>query len=115
VMEGPHTFTVAWTSARFRDRNPILYKALFAAMQEATDIVNKDKRGAAALWIADSQSKLALDFVDRIVAGPLVRWTMVPENTMKFARFMLTNGMLKAAPESWRDYFFPEIHSADGS
>jgi len=115
VMEGPHTFTVAWTSARFRDRNPVLYKALFAAMQEATDIVNKDKRGAAALWIADSQSKLALDFVDRIVAGPLVRWTMVPENTMKFARFMVTNGMLKAAPESWRDYFFPEIHSADGS
>jgi len=34
---------------------------------------------------------------------------------MKFAGFMLTNGMLKAAPESWRDYFFPEIHSADGS
>src|SRR3954462_10029189 len=78
VMEGPHTFTVAWTSARFRDRNPALYKALFAAMQEATDIINKDRRAAAALWISDSQSKLALDFVDRVVSGPLVRWTMVP-------------------------------------
>src|SRR4030095_12342208 len=76
VMEGPHTFTVAWTSARFRDRNPTLYRALFAAMQEATEIINKDRRAAAALWISDSQSKLALDFVDRIVSGPLVRWTM---------------------------------------
>ena len=37
------------------------------------------------LWITDSKSKLALDFVDRIVSGPQVRWTMVPENTMKFA------------------------------
>src|SRR5262245_42860210 len=115
VMEGPHTFTVAWTSARFRDRNPALYKALFAAMQEATEIISKDRRAAAALWISDSQSKLALDFVDRVVSAPLVRWTMAPENTMKFARFMATTGALKSAPESWRDYFFPEIHGENGS
>ena len=70
---------------------------------------------AAALWIEDSHSKLPLDFVDRVVSGPQVRWTMVPENTMKFARFMVTNGMLPAAPTSWRDYFFPEIHGVDGS
>src|SRR5215468_2480311 len=115
VMEGPHSFTVAWTSARFRDQNPVLYKALLAAMQEATDIVNKDRRAAGELWIADSRSNLAPEFVERIVAGPQVRWTMIPENTMKFARFMATNGMLKAAPDSWRDYFFPEIHNVDGS
>src|SRR5262245_37261490 len=115
VMEGPHTFTVAWTSARFRDRNPTLYRALFAAMQEATEIISKDRRAAAALWISDSQSKLALDFVDRVVSAPLVRWTMAPENTMKFARFMATTGALKSAPESWRDYFFPEIHGENGS
>ena len=115
VMEGPHTFTVAWTSARFRDANPVLYRALYAAMQEATDIVNKDKRAAAALWISDSKSKLALDFVNQVVSGPLVRWTMVPENTMKFARFMATTGMLKSAPASWSDYFFPEVHGNNGS
>ena len=115
VMDGPHTFTVAWTSAKFRDGNPVLYKALFAALAEATDIVNRDRRAAGALWIGDSHSKLALDFVDSVVSGPLVRWTMVPENTMKFARFMATTGALRAAPDSWRDYFFPEIHGRDGS
>jgi NitT/TauT family transport system substrate-binding protein len=115
VMDGPHSFTVAWTSARFRDQNPLLYKALMAALQEATDIVNKDKRAAAALWISDSNSKLPLDFVDRVVSGPQVRWTLTPENTIKFARFMQSVGTLKTAPESWRDYFFPEIYGADGS
>lgn len=115
VMDGPHSFTVAWATAKFREHNPALYKALFAAISEATAIVNQDRRAAAALWIKDSNSKLALDFVDRIVSGPQVRWTMVPENTMKFARFMGSNGMLKSPPESWRDYFFSEIHSADGS
>ena len=115
VMDGPHSFTVAWTSARFREQNPVLYQALVAAMTEATEIINRDRRAAAALWIDDSHSKLPLDFVDRIVSGPQVRWTMVPENTMKFARFMQTTGMLKAAPESWRDYFFPEVHALNGS
>src|SRR5262249_59251188 len=82
AMEGPHTFTVAWTSARFRDRNPVLYKALFAALQEATEIINKDRRAAAALWISDSKSKLALDFVDHVVSGPLVRRTIGPGDTV---------------------------------
>jgi NitT/TauT family transport system substrate-binding protein len=86
-----------------------------AAMSEATDIVNRDRRAAAALWIQDSSSKLPLDFVDAVVSGPQVRWTMVPENTMKFARFMQSTGMLKSAPTTWQDYFFPEIHSVNGS
>jgi NitT/TauT family transport system substrate-binding protein len=115
VMDGPHTFTLAWTSARFREQNPVLYRALIAAMQEATDLVNSDKRGAAALWIEDSHSKLPLDFVESIVGGPQVRWTLAPQSTMKFAHFMATSGMLKTAPESWRDYFFPEIYGVDGS
>ncbi len=114
VMDGPHSFTVAWTSARFREQNPILYKALMAAMREATDVVNRDRR-AAALWIEDSHSKLPLDFVDQVVSGPQVRWTMVPENTMKFARFMQSTGMIKTAPAAWQDYFFPEVHALDGS
>jgi NitT/TauT family transport system substrate-binding protein len=115
IMDGSHAFTVAWTSARFREHNPVLYKALLEALKEATDIVNKDRRAAAVLWIADSKSKLPLDFADRVVSGPQVHWTMVPENTMKFARFMQSVGTLHTAPESWRDYFFSEIHSLDGS
>jgi NitT/TauT family transport system substrate-binding protein len=115
VMDGPHSFTVAWTSASFRERNPVLYKAVVAALREATDIVNKDRRAAAGLWIKSTNSKLPLDKVAAIVSGPQVRWTMAPENTMKFAAFMHAIGSLKAAPQSWKDMFFPEIHDLDGS
>ena len=80
VMDGPHTFTVAWTSARFRDKNPVLYKALIAALKEATDIVDKDRAKAAGYWIKDVNSKLPLDKVtawcpDRRCAGPWCRRT----------------------------------------
>ena len=112
---GPHSFTVAWTSARFRDRNPTVYRALVAAIEEATEIVNRDRGAAAALWIADVKSKLPLDKVTAVVSGPQVRWTMVPESTMKFAEFMNGVGTLKASPGGWQDLFFPEINRLPGS
>lgn len=115
VMGGSHSFTVAWTSAKFRDNNPVLYKALIAARREATDIVNKDKRAAAAFWIEDGKSKLSLDMVTNIVSGPQVRWTMTPESTMKFADFMASVGTLKVEATSWKDYFFPEVYDLKGS
>src|SRR4029079_15981990 len=76
VMGGSHTFTVAWTSGKFRDGNPELYKALVAALKEATEIVNQDKMAAGALWIEDSKSKLPLDIGGHTVSRPQGRWDM---------------------------------------
>ncbi len=115
VLGGPHSFTVAWTTKRFHDANPKLYGALIAALKEATDIINADKRAAAALWIEDSKSKLPLDMVTKVLAGPQVTWTMMPQQTMKFATFMQEVGSIKAAPAHWQDLFFPEIHDLRGS
>jgi NitT/TauT family transport system substrate-binding protein len=115
VLGGPHTFTVAWTSRQFHDKNPKLYRALVDAIAEATDILNADKRAAAALWIEDSKSKLPLDMVSGILSGPQVKWTMAPEHTMKYADFMAEVGSIKVKPQSWKDLFFPEIHDLKGS
>lgn len=115
VMDGPHTFTVAWTTARFRDKNPVLYKALIAALKEATAIVDKDRARAAGYWIEDVKSKLPLDKVTAVVSGPQVQWTMTPLATMKYASFMASVGSLKEAPKSWKDLFFPEVHDLPGS
>src|SRR6476660_4085182 len=114
IMDGPHTFTCAWTSARFHDKNPVLYKALIAALKEATDIVDKDRKRAAGYWIEDVKSKLPLDKVTAVISGPQVHWTMAPLNTMKFATFMHSVGSIKEAPKSWKDMFFPEVHELFG-
>jgi len=115
AMGGPHTFTAIWTSKKFRDGNPKMYRAFVAALKEATDIVNKDKRKAAGYWIEDSKSKLPLDKATAIVSGAQVHWTMVPENTMKYADFMASVGRIKVKATSWKDYFFPEAYGMKGS
>jgi NitT/TauT family transport system substrate-binding protein len=115
VLGGSTSFTVAWTSRTFHDRNPLLYKALVEALSEATEILNADKSAAAALWIADSKSKLPLEMVTKILAGPQVKWTLTPENSMKYADFMYEVGSVKVKPDSWKDMFFPEINDLPGS
>lgn len=115
VFGGPHTFTVAWTSSQFRDKNPQLYKALIKAFAEATDMLNKDLKSAAQYWAEDVKSKLPIDKVAAIASGPQVKWTMTPQNSMKFAEFMHSVGTIKEMPANWKDLFFPEIHDQPGS
>jgi NitT/TauT family transport system substrate-binding protein len=115
VFGGPHTFTVAWTSSQFRDKNPALYKALVAAFDEATQMLNKDVRPASQYWIDNTRSKMTVDQVAAIAAGKEVRWTMVPENTMKYAEFMHAVGSIKVMPTDWKELFFPEVHGLSGS
>jgi NitT/TauT family transport system substrate-binding protein len=112
---GPHTFTVAWTSARFRKDNPELFGAFLDAVKEATSIIATDPKGTAQSWINDSNSKLPLEMVTKVVTGPGVEWTMTPAATMKFAKFMRRVGTIKREPASWKDTFFPEIGGLDGS
>lgn len=115
VFGGPHTFTLAWTSQQFRDKNPALYKALIAAFDEATQLLNTDVKPAAQYWIDNVKSKLPLEKVVEIASGKQVKWTMVPESTMKYAEFMHSVGSIKAMPASWKDLFFPEVHGLPGS
>jgi NitT/TauT family transport system substrate-binding protein len=115
IFGGPHTFTVAWTSSQFRDKNPALYKALVAAFQEATDLLNQDVKPAAQFWIDDVKSKMTVEKVAEIASGKEVRWTMVPESTIKYAQFMHAVGSIKVMPASWKDLFFPELHGLSGS
>src|SRR3954449_3179188 len=112
---GPHTFTVAWTSARFRKDNPELYAAFLDAVKEATGIIASDPQRTAQAWIDDSKSKLPLEMVTKVVSGKDVKWTMTPAATMKFASFMHKVGSIKHRPSSWKDLFFPEIAELDGS
>ena len=115
VFGGPHTFTVAWTSSQFRDKNPALYKALLAAFKEATDMLQKDVKEASQLWIDTGKSKLTVEKVAEIASGKQVRWTMVPENIVKYAEFMHSVGSIKNMPASWKDVFFSDIHDLPGS
>ena len=115
LMGGPNTYTVAYTSMKFHDRDPKLFQAVYNALNEATDRVNQDIRTAARYWIEDSDSKLSVDFVAAAGSGKDVQYTIVPNRTMQGADFMAEIGTIKVKPKSWKDYFFPEAYGLPGS
>ena len=112
---GKTTYTVAYTSKRFHDKNPKLYQAVYEALVEATDRVRNDLRTASQYWIEDSDSKLSIDFVAAAGTYGGTEWTTVPLATLKQAEFMAEVGTIKVKPASWKDYFFPEAHGLPGS
>jgi NitT/TauT family transport system substrate-binding protein len=116
IMGGATTFTMLSTTARFRDANPAAYAAVLAALEEANEIIRSDPRSAAEiLFAAESAAGFSVDELVEVLGDPDIRFTTTPENTVKYAEFMLEIGSIENRPGSWRDLFFPEIHGAPGS
>jgi len=115
IMGGSHTFTLVYTTAQFHDANPKVYGAFLAAIKEAIDMINRDKRGVASTYIEMTHSKESVADIVAIIDDPDVKFTMTPARTMNFADFMYQIRSLKKKPDSWKDYFFEEIHALPGS
>lgn len=116
VMGGNTTFTMLSTTRKFHDERPEAYRALLAALEEAMRMIRADPREAArVLEASGGGAGLSVDELAALIEDPDIAFTTTPANVMKYAEFMHSIGSLTAAPESWRDLFFPEIHAAPGS
>jgi NitT/TauT family transport system substrate-binding protein len=115
VMGGPNTFLMVWSTKKFRDENPKSYRAVVAALKEATDAINADKKRAAEIYVQAGGNKESVEKLLAIMNDPQVRYTMAPDRILPYAQFMHQVGTLKNKPESWKDLFFPEVHALPGS
>jgi NitT/TauT family transport system substrate-binding protein len=115
ILGGPATALVIAASTKYRDANPKSYRAFFDALKEAIDTINKDKRGAAKVYL--EQAKDTKDTVEDIYAminASDYAYTLTPQKVGKTADFMYKIGTVKTKPASWKDLFFPEVHSLPG-
>ena len=115
VLGGPATFNVVWTTGKFRSENPKLYDAFVKALEEATAIINRDKKAAAEAYLRISKDKDTVADILKMLNDPLIVYTQTPQSTMKYADFMTKVGSIKVKPESWKDLFFPNVHALPGS
>ncbi|MDH3671371.1 MAG: ABC transporter substrate-binding protein [Gammaproteobacteria bacterium] len=115
VLNGPATFTTVWTRSQFRDRNPRTFRAVYNALREAVDIINKDKRYAAEIYVQQADSSLSVDTMYQIISKPEIDFSTVPLSVIEYAEFMHQIGAIGSLPEAWTEVFFPEIHRERGS
>lgn len=116
ILGGPGTLNTVYATSRFRAENPKVYAAFLTAFKEATDFINKDKRAAARIYLQGSNDKsLTEDELVKMLDNPDIRYTMVPQGTMKVVSFMHKHGRIGVEPKVWSDMFFPEVHDLPGN
>jgi NitT/TauT family transport system substrate-binding protein len=112
---GAITSLTMWTTTRFRDENPTTYRAVVAALRDAVGVIAGDRRRAAEIFIRAEGSKLSVDAVADILAQPDLEFSTAPRHSLDLATFLARTGSIKSRPADWKDYFFPEAHTEDGS
>jgi NitT/TauT family transport system substrate-binding protein len=115
VLGGPISFNVVAATSKFYNENPKLYAVFLKSLEEATAFINKDKRAAADIYIKLTKDKSPVEDLLKIMNDPQVEYSLMPKNIMKMVEFMHKSGAIKVAPASWKDLFFPNMHSLPGS
>jgi NitT/TauT family transport system substrate-binding protein len=115
ALDGPVTFNVAWAKASFREQNPKVYKAFIAALDEANAFIQANPVEAAKIHLIEEKSNADEALVVSIIKDPDAKFTTVPLNVIKYADFLYRTGGIKAKADSWKDLFFPELHTSAGS
>ena len=115
ITGGPATQQVMVTSARFRDANPLGYKATMAAMEEAMAFIQANPKESADIYMRNVPSKIPAEYILQSVSDPKMGWSTTPKRIMLFVDFFTKTGAIKTRGDNWKDYFFPEIHDKPGS
>jgi NitT/TauT family transport system substrate-binding protein len=108
ILGAPVAFNIVATTTKFRAENPKLYAAFLAALREATEMVNKDKKWAAEAYLRLSKDKMPLDELMEIIQRPDVQFTtkLTPIDSM--IQFMARTGNFKNKPKSASELLFAE-------
>jgi NitT/TauT family transport system substrate-binding protein len=115
ILGGPATALVITTSSKFREANPKAYRAVIAAMKEAIDTINKDKRAASKAYLdAANDTKNSVDDIYAMISDKDYAYTLQPQKVFATAQFMAKIGSIKQAPASIDDLFFGDIPGLKG-
>jgi NitT/TauT family transport system substrate-binding protein len=116
TLGGPGTNGVMLMSKRFHDANPKVSQAVYAALSEAEEFINKNPGDAAQVYIKTTNEKRSnQEEMTGFISDPDNIWTTTPQQTMTFAGFMHKVGTMKREPSSWKDLYMPECHELAGS
>jgi NitT/TauT family transport system substrate-binding protein len=115
IVGGKHTQISIFNTKKFRDDNPKVFRAVYDALQEAMQIIAKDKKAAAALYLKLSGSKEDPALIEATLNDPDLDFTATPHKVMEFANFLHETGGIKNKPASWKDLYWETAHDLPGS
>jgi len=116
VLGGEHSTVAMYNTEKWKNDNPKLYACVWKSYRKAMAWINEDTDRAAALFHKFTKSKLPLDDVKAMVRDKKeMHYSLQPNLTMEFAKFMHSIGAIKNMPSSWKDYYWENNYDQKGS
>ncbi|HKS61774.1 MAG TPA: ABC transporter substrate-binding protein [Xanthobacteraceae bacterium] len=116
TLGGPTTNGVVFMAKKFRDANPKVTAAVYAAFEEVSAFIKKEPRQSGEIYIRMTNEKRSnADQMAKLISNPDNVWATTPLNAMRYVEFMHKVGTMKKQPSDWKDMFMPEVHALKGS
>jgi NitT/TauT family transport system substrate-binding protein len=115
VVGGGMTNGVFYSTTDFRDKNPVVVKAMVDAIKEAVDMVKADKKRAAEIYLEVNKESISAEELTQILNEPDMTFSAAPMNLLKAAQFFNRAGYIKQNPKDWKEFFFAEAQDLPGS
>lgn len=114
-VAGTTTNLLAFTTTAYHDAHPEELKIFLAALGEAQELIRTDPHKAAELYLASTKEKFSADELAAIFKEDGNIFQSLPLGVHQTAAFMAKIGLIKTNPDTWRDFFFPDLQSLEGA
>ena len=115
VLGGEANGAVIYLSGDWKEANPKTYNAVWAAFQEAIELINTDKTRAAAIFVEAQGSSMSVEDVAALLEDEsTIRFDATPQKIMPLVNFLADTGRMDPAPEDWTELFFENVHHLPG-
>ena len=116
VMGGPSTWSLLFTTVKFKNENPKAIKAFAQALDDAQKFIKANPDKAADIYLASSKEGGATKpDILKILGDGSINYTLVPQKIMVYANFMKGVGTLKSIPDNWKEPFFEYVQDLPGN
>lgn len=115
ALGGPAHISVAFANTKFFESSPKTVGVFVAAYEDAVQMIRSNPKGAAETYLSVTKEKLTPDEMAQLLTQPGAIFQAAPVRTMVYATYMYKAGFIKLEPKSWKDYFFSNMHSREGS
>lgn len=116
VLGGRHSTVAMYNKEEWKKANPKMYECVYTSYRKSIKWINENKKEAAALFHRFTKSKLKLADIEKMVGDENeMLYSLTPERTMEFAKFMHSIGAIKNLPSSWKDYYWENNYDQNGS
>jgi NitT/TauT family transport system substrate-binding protein len=115
ALGGPATLNVVLTRRQFHDENPRAQQAFVEALEEAMELIGRDKPAAAAMYKRLAHAPESIEEILSMLRDPRIVFTSTPHGVLRTAEFMHRIGRIKERPGSWKELFFENVHGRNGN